>query len=55
MRARAEAKRLTVESDLKSDIFVLADAKALDQILFNLVDNGVKYTPRATMLWFGFT
>ncbi|CAD7843743.1 Phosphate regulon sensor protein PhoR (SphS) [Olavius algarvensis spirochete endosymbiont] len=45
VQARTIAKRLTLEADLKPNLLVLADAKALDQALYNLVDNAVKYTP----------
>jgi|GEM_PF-119791 len=45
MRARAVGKRLILDSDVKSNLFAPTDAKALDRILFNLVDNAVKYTP----------
>jgi two-component system phosphate regulon sensor histidine kinase PhoR len=42
-RAQQRSQELDAQIDL--DLFVLADAKALDQILYNLVDNAIKYTP----------
>lgn len=47
LAARAEAKGLTLRFDEDSPpLEVRADAKALDQVLVNLVDNAIKYTPR---------
>jgi len=45
MQAKAARKQLNLEAEVKSKLFALADMRALDQILFNLVDNAVKYTP----------
>ena len=43
--ARADSRRISLEVLLEEDIDVLADRKALDQVLSNLVENGIKYTP----------
>ena len=43
--ARADSRRIRLEVLLEEDLDVLADRKALDQILSNLVENGIKYTP----------
>lgn len=43
--ARADSRRISLETLLEDDLQVLADRKALDQILSNLVENGIKYTP----------
>ncbi|MEO1336661.1 MAG: ATP-binding protein [Myxococcota bacterium] len=43
--ARADSRRITLEVMLDEELDVLADRKALDQILSNLVENGIKYTP----------
>jgi two-component system phosphate regulon sensor histidine kinase PhoR len=42
--ALAEERRITVEMDISPDICALADIRALDQVLLNLVQNAVKYT-----------
>ena len=45
-RPRAEAKRMTLEADPPAEeLTVWADAESVAQILDNLVDNAVKYTP----------
>ncbi len=41
----ARGKNLSLTSDIAPEVTVQADANALDQILTNLVDNAVKYTP----------
>ena len=41
----AEAKQLTLDTELQPDLRVFADEKALGQVLFNLLDNAIKYTP----------
>ncbi len=41
---QAAAKGITVALDIADELAVRADAKALDQILVNLIDNAVKYT-----------
>jgi two-component system phosphate regulon sensor histidine kinase PhoR len=37
------ARAQTVDVDVDIDLLVLADSKAVDQILFNLLDNAIKY------------
>jgi len=46
VRARAEKKRLVVNFDGPERLRALADRRALEQILVNLLDNAVKYTPQ---------
>ena len=41
--ARDKSQRLEV--DLEEDLVALADPKSLDQVLTNLLDNAIKYTP----------
>lgn len=45
LETQAIEKGTTIRIDSDQDLSVLADVKALDQVLFNLVDNAVKYTP----------
>lgn len=42
---RAAEKSITLGADAPDELFALADPRALDQVLSNLVDNAVKYTP----------
>lgn len=46
LEEKIEAKAQEVELDVDLDLLVYADAKALDQILYNLIDNASKYTPK---------
>jgi two-component system, OmpR family, phosphate regulon sensor histidine kinase PhoR len=40
----AAEKRITLGVESRTDLVVTCDKRALDQVLFNLVDNAVKYT-----------
>ena len=48
---QAQKRNVTVAVAVPSTISVRADAKALDQILVNLIDNGVKYTQADGHVW----
>jgi two-component system phosphate regulon sensor histidine kinase PhoR len=48
---QATTKQVTVAVEMAPELKVMADAKALDQILVNLVDNAVKYTPSGGHVW----
>ncbi len=50
---QAAHRNVTVSIDIPAELAVKADAKALDQILVNLVDNAVKYTRNAGQVWIG--
>jgi two-component system phosphate regulon sensor histidine kinase PhoR len=45
VRARAEEKRITLGFDGPPGLRAMGDRRALEQILVNLLDNAVKYTP----------
>ncbi|MDB4947312.1 MAG: multi-sensor signal transduction histidine kinase, partial [Labilithrix sp.] len=42
---RADDKQLTLSSDIEADLAVVADRRAVKQILVNLLSNAVKFTP----------
>lgn len=51
VETQALQRRISVHVDMSELLAVKADAKALDQILVNLIDNGVKYTQPEGNVW----
>ncbi len=45
LRPRAEARRLALTEAVPPDLALVAERAAVEQILTNLVDNAIKYTP----------
>ena len=43
LRSRAEEKNVVIENALAGELVARADADRLEQVLFNLVDNAIKY------------
>ncbi len=49
---RIQDKQLTLDTDLPADLpTVHADADKIRQVLFNLLDNAIKYTPAQGHIW----
>ncbi|PKM62852.1 MAG: hypothetical protein CVU97_03400 [Firmicutes bacterium HGW-Firmicutes-21] len=43
---KIDAKRLEIEFNNEQDLFVRADTDAMHQVIYNLIDNAVKFTPK---------
>ena len=46
VRGRAESREIQLEVGAAGPVEVMADTKAVDQILFNLLDNAIKHAPQ---------
>jgi len=44
LQSKALAKRISISNDFPADLAVKADADRIQQVLFNLVDNAIKYS-----------
>lgn len=56
LMGKIESKKLDIEFEGgEDDVFVLADPDAIHQVLYNLVDNAVKFTPEKGTISIGVT
>lgn len=51
VRSRADSREVQLEVDATGRMEVMADTKAVDQILFNLLDNAIKHAPQGGRVW----
>ena len=53
IEVKAKEHDITIHLELDEVVPVRADRKALEQVLVNLIENAVKYTPRGGNVWIG--
>ncbi len=51
VRPKARARNTTVEISISPTLFALCDQRGLEQVVLNLVDNAVKYSPPNGHVW----
>lgn len=51
MISAAEEKGHEITVEVEDDLYILADPKALEQVLVNLLGNAIKYTPDGGHIW----
>lgn len=51
IRPKARARNTAIELQVPQDLFVLADPRGVEQVVLNLLDNAVKYTPPNGHVW----
>ncbi len=51
LQNKADAKGVTIESNIYTSVMVEGDEKLLKQVALNLVDNGVKYNTEGGKVW----
>ncbi len=51
LQSKAKERNITLENNIYNPVIVRGDAKLLRQVAINLVDNGVKYTPKGGKVW----